>query len=105
MHGTDPGQGGTRNDNAVSLAASDPGSTCLKCHLRAGQKRPDSYLGATADVGMPSGFPPVQLSPGGDFGWLKKSYRWETGGGDGRIPYPGVGVVQHQPRPVGRPGG
>jgi cytochrome c553 len=31
---------------------------------------------------MPSGVPPAQLSPGGDFGWLKKSYRWGTWGGE-----------------------
>jgi hypothetical protein len=25
---------------------------------------------------MPTGIPPLQLTPGGDFGWLKKSYSW-----------------------------
>ena len=25
---------------------------------------------------MPTGAPPAQLSPGGDFGWLKKTYNW-----------------------------
>jgi hypothetical protein len=38
---------------------------------------------------MPSGFPPSQLSPGGDFGWLKKSYRWGAGSGEGGGNSPG----------------
>src|SRR3972149_54577 len=83
MHGTDTGQEGTGNDNSISLTGSDPGSVCLKCHLNVGEKRPNSYLVATADEDMPSGVPPAQLSPGGDFGWVKKSYRWGSGGGDG----------------------
>jgi len=84
MHGSDNGQGGTGNDNSISMAltGSDSGSTCLKCHLIVGEKRPNSYLVATADVDMPPGVPPAQLSPGGDFGWVKKNYRWGTGGGD-----------------------
>ncbi len=82
MHRTGAGQGGAGSDNGASLTGSDPGSTCLKCHLKPGEKRPASHLVATAEEDMPPGFPPVQLSPGGDFGWLKKSYRWETGGGE-----------------------
>jgi len=35
---------------------------------------------ATSDVDMPDGVPPGQLTPGGDFGWLKKSYKWEASG-------------------------
>jgi len=38
---------------------------------------------------MPPGVPPAQLSQGGDFGWLKKSYRWVTGGGEGGVSSPG----------------
>jgi hypothetical protein len=38
---------------------------------------------------MPSGSPPVQLTPGGDFGWLKKSYRWGSGSGEGGGNSPG----------------
>jgi hypothetical protein len=81
MHGAGAGQGGAGNDNSIALTGSDPGSACLKCHLVAGEKRPNAYLVATAEEDMPSGVPPAQLSPGGDFGWLKKSYRW--GGADG----------------------
>jgi cytochrome c553 len=91
MHRPEPGQAGTETDNSISLTGSDPGSTCLKCHLKSGEKRPNSYLVATADEDMPSGVPPAQLSPGGDFGWLKKSYRWGSGSGDGGGSSPGEG--------------
>lgn len=77
----DGGNAGTGNDNLTALMVSDPGSTCLKCHLIVGEKLPSSYLAATAEEDMPPGIPPAQLSPGGDFGWLKINYRW--GGGDG----------------------
>ena len=89
MHRPDPGQEGTGTDNSISLTGSDSSSTCLKCHLIVGEKRPNSYLVATADEDMPSGIPPVQLSPGGDFGWVKKSYRWGSGSGEGGGNSPG----------------
>jgi hypothetical protein len=89
MHRPDTGQGGMRADNAVALIGTDPGSTCLKCHLKSGEKRPVSHLVATAEIDMPQGLPPVQLSPGGDFGWLKKSYRWGPGGVDSGGDSPG----------------
>lgn len=48
MHRADGGTAGAGTYNSTSLMASDPGSTCLKCHLRVGEKRPDSTLVATA---------------------------------------------------------
>jgi hypothetical protein len=33
-----------------------------------------------------SGLPPSQLTPGGDFGWLKKSYTWKTSRESGTSP-------------------
>ena len=83
IHRPDGGNAGTGNDNSIALMVSDPGSTCLKCHLIVGEKLPSSYLVATADEDMPPGIPPSQLSPGGDFGWLKKNYRWGDGDGGG----------------------
>ncbi|MHB1011478.1 MAG: cytochrome C [Desulfobacteria bacterium] len=81
MHKAQSPSGGM--DNSISLlAGKDPGSVCLDCHLRAGQKQPDSHLVATADPDMPAGTPPFQLTPAGDFGWLKKSYRWGAGSGE-----------------------
>ncbi|MBP2669919.1 MAG: cytochrome c [Deltaproteobacteria bacterium] len=89
MHRPEAGQGGARADNSMSLSGSDPGSTCLKCHQLSGEKRPVAHLIATADEDMPSGSPPAQLTPGGDFGWLKKSYRWGSGSGEGGGNSPG----------------
>lgn len=65
------------------LNGSDPGSTCLVCHAAPiGVKEPTAQYVATgsADLSSP-GAPPRQLTPGGDFGWLKKSYHWSKGGG------------------------
>jgi len=56
------------------LVASDQSSTCLSCHEHAGDTGPSSYHVSTAEADMPAGVPPKQRSPGGDFGWLKKSY-------------------------------
>jgi len=82
MHRPGMGEAGTNTGNPASLAASDPGSTCLNCHLKTGEKRPDSHLVSTEDADMPPGSPPIQLTPGGDFGWLKKNYQWGAGGGE-----------------------
>jgi hypothetical protein len=56
------------------LVGSDPSSTCLSCHMHAGDTGPSSYHIATADADMPAGKAPLQRTPGGDFGWLRKSY-------------------------------
>ncbi len=79
MHAPAAGTEKPAGAHPASLVGSDPGSTCLSCHLKAGETRPSSHRIATADADMPAGLPPAQITPGGDFGWLKKSYRW---GGD-----------------------
>jgi hypothetical protein len=61
------------------LKASDPSGTCLNCHERAGDIGPTSYHVSTPSVDLQPGAPPKQLTPGGDFGWLKKSYSWVSG--------------------------
>lgn len=58
------------------LKASDAGSTCLNCHEHAGDIGPTTYHISTPQADMPPGSPPRQLTPGGDFGWLKKTYTW-----------------------------
>jgi len=58
------------------LRATDQSSVCLNCHQNAGDTGPTDYHVSTADVAMPAGSPPRQLTPGGDFGWLKKNYIW-----------------------------
>jgi hypothetical protein len=77
------------DNNVALLAGKDSGSVCLDCHQKAGQIQPDSHFVATADPDMPAGMPPVQLIPAGDFGWLKKSYRWGAGSGEGGGNSPG----------------
>jgi predicted CXXCH cytochrome family protein len=49
----------------------DPSSTCLECHGASGQS---SYHVATPSAEMPAGTPPNNEGPGGDFGWLAKTY-------------------------------
>lgn len=65
------------------LNGSDPSSTCLLCHAApAGQRQPDGYFVATTrDSLAAAGMPPMQLTPGGDFGWLFKTYTWSSQGG------------------------
>jgi predicted CXXCH cytochrome family protein len=55
----------------------DPSSTCLECHGESGQS---SYHVATPSAEMPSGIPPNNEGPGGDFGWLDKTYFFNVAG-------------------------
>ncbi len=55
------------------LVGTDISSTCLSCHGAAGAS---SYHIATPDASMPAGTPPGNRTPGGDFGWLKKTYTY-----------------------------
>ena len=63
---------------ASLLVAVDQSSTCLTCHGQSGQS---SYHVATPDADMPAGTPPVNETPGGDFGWLRKNYFFTIRGG------------------------
>jgi hypothetical protein len=56
------------------LIGGDQSSTCLSCHAHAGDTGPSSYHIMTLDADAPTGVPPKQRTPGGDFGWLRKSY-------------------------------
>ncbi len=56
------------------LVGTDPSSTCLSCHQNAADTGPSSYHISTADGALAAGMAPKQRTPGGDFGWLKKSY-------------------------------
>jgi predicted CXXCH cytochrome family protein len=67
------------------LVGSDQSSTCLTCHEHAGDTGPSSYHISTASADMAAGLtgpgaPPKQRTPGGDFGWLKKTYSWTLSG-------------------------
>ena len=59
------------------LIAVDASSTCLTCHGESGQS---SYHVATPSAEMPAGTPPNNEGPGGDFGWLNKSYLFTVAG-------------------------
>lgn len=62
------------------LVAGDQGSTCLSCHEHAGDTGPSSYHISTAEADMPAGVPPLQRTPGGDFGWVKKTFTFVVRG-------------------------
>ena len=56
------------------LVGTDPSSTCLSCHQNAADTGPQGYHISTVDGALGAGMAPKQRTPGGDFGWLKKSY-------------------------------
>ncbi len=62
---------------ASLLVGSDQSSACLTCHGKSGMS---SYHIATPDADMPAGTPPVNMTPGGDFGWIKKTYFYSSHG-------------------------
>lgn len=68
---------GLPTKNAHRLKGSDPSSTCLNCH-QAPMSNPvmEQYHISSNPAQMAQGVPPRQLTPGGDFGWLKKNYSW-----------------------------
>jgi hypothetical protein len=58
------------------LRGNDQSSMCLNCHQAAGMSGPRAYIVATASQDLTPGAAPRQLTPGGDFGWLNKTYTW-----------------------------
>ncbi|SNB47145.1 cytochrome C [Geobacter sp. DSM 9736] len=58
------------------LKGSDSSSVCLNCHQRSFAAGTTPHQISTAPTDMPAGVPPQQFTPGGDFGWLKKTYTW-----------------------------
>ncbi len=65
-----------RAGGSFLMVGIDPSSTCLSCHQNAADTGPSSYHISTADAALGVGMAPKQRTPGGDFGWLKKSYTW-----------------------------
>ncbi len=64
MHTPDPG-------GTFLLVGDTASSTCLTCHGRSGA---GSYHMATPPADLPTGSAPYNITPGGDFGWLEKTY-------------------------------
>jgi hypothetical protein len=62
--------------NPYLMQGTDQSSTCLNCHQHEGDTGPSSYHISTHENDMPAGVAPIQRTPGGDFGWLKKTYTW-----------------------------
>jgi predicted CXXCH cytochrome family protein len=62
------------------LKNADQSSTCLSCHQDSASTTPNAYRIATAEASMPTGVAPIQRTPGGDFGWLKKNYNYTVDG-------------------------
>jgi len=62
------------------VGGSGTSAACLTCHEHAGDTGPSGYHISTADADMPDGVAPLQRTPGGDFGWLKKTYTFTVRG-------------------------
>jgi hypothetical protein len=62
------------------LIGGDQSSTCLTCHQNASDTGPSSYHISTAPGSLGPGQAPLQRGPGGDFGWVKKSYSFTVRG-------------------------
>lgn len=78
IHNSIEGQPGSPSGMAGNflLKGSDQSSVCLNCHQVSGDSGPTAYHISTASIDMPLGSPPKQMTPGGDFSWLKKTYTW-----------------------------
>jgi len=63
------------------LKGAEQSSTCLSCHQNAGDTAPSSYHISTPQAELVDGVSPIQRTPGGDFGWLHKTYTWAGRGG------------------------
>lgn len=70
-----PAAGGT-----FLMIGNDASSTCLSCHQNAADTGPSSYHVSTAPGSLGAGQAPLHRTPGGDFGWLKKSYTFTVRG-------------------------
>ncbi len=63
------------------LIASDRSSTCLSCHNPLPvDATPSSFHISTDGSALGAGLSPVERTPGGDFGWLKKTYTFTVRG-------------------------
>ena len=61
------------------LLGTDASSTCLNCHMHSGDTGPSSYHILTADVDA-AARGPLQRTPGGDFGWTRRTYTYTLRG-------------------------
>src|SRR5512135_790960 len=66
------------------LKANDQSSVCLNCH-QAADIAPTSYHVSTAAINPYDSSSPVEMSPGGDFAWLKKTMTFTANGNTSTI--------------------
>lgn len=83
FEGASVGVGSIGQANAFLLRGTDQSSTCLNCHNSASPGASGYHVSTDGSLLSP-GVPPSQLTPGGDFAWLKKSYAWTVDGGEGK---------------------
>lgn len=86
MHNSEDGAamtttGGLTQFNAgpYLLQGATQSEACLNCHQKTGDTGPSSYHISTADANM-AGNAPLQRTPGGDFGWLRKDIPFSVRG-------------------------
>ena len=90
MHNSSEGQSVVKGlAGGYLLKGSDASSACLYCHEAAGLPGPRVHFVSTSTSDLTPGRPPRQLSPGGDFGWLKKTYTWSPAPGTSPLESPG----------------
>ena len=65
------------SDHIYNLIGTDQSSTCLRCHQRNSKLDTGNHYISTPETSLSTGEPPLELTPGGDFGWLKKNYIWK----------------------------
>jgi hypothetical protein len=65
--------------NASLLKGTDQSSTCLECHGQP-DAAPNGYHILTSDAGAAGGKLPMEMTPGGDFAWLGKTFTWVSRG-------------------------
>jgi hypothetical protein len=69
-----------RPGGSFLLVGVDQSSACLTCHQNAADTGPSSYHISTAPGSLGPGQAPLQRTPGGDFGWIKKDYTFVVRG-------------------------
>lgn len=90
MHNTLDGMPMTERSPSAGrylLRGQDQSSICLNCH-NAADIVPTGYHVSTDESRLLAG-PPVELTPGGDFAWLKRDYNWIPSAGSSAQSSPG----------------
>lgn len=65
-----------KSPGGLLLIGTDQSSTCLACHQSANDPGPTRYHMSTPAGEISQTTPPKQMTPGGDFAWLRTTYTW-----------------------------